>query len=695
VGNITHIQDDAQQTIYFDNAVVEPSNDYVYDALYRLTSAKGRETAQGGEAARDSKEPGYASGFPITNQTLRNYTETYEFDSVGNFVRFRHAIQGDTTNSWTREYRYAFDDPLQSASNRLWQTWTGGNPANATTYDHDPHGNMLNLARTAPRFNMRWDHRDMIGSIDLGGGGWAYYQYDSSKQRTRKYIKRNGGIEERIYLGGYELYRRTVGGEVVEEIESHHLFEGEQRVLFVDDVIIASDVNTHPRPDGLTVNAQTLFRYQYSNHLGSACLELDEQAEIISYEEYQPYGTSAFRAMNDQVEAPPKRYRYTGMERDEESGLNYHGARSYAPWLMRWVSCDPSAFADGVNLYQFVSANPSTRIDRTGRSSQKTGGEVETVRPFLENFARRYSLQYVTEVSFEVNVPGLGSIPGRPDYLFAMPGAKSKRLPPFLFIETKGWNLQDFTENQEIYIPLLTSLRGSQVRLMDNRARRFGLRSGRVLDVNEDSFLVLGRPNMQNFPNAYFQYSSGKTYPYSLVSRSGELKFAETQAEFYALLKQEGINPASLAAPGSGGSIKAGWTSGWKTRVGGTASLGLILYSMLAPSIAEAGVQNQLEEKLQAMDPALGVARTERPNSWAVLQIQYDVDAPPEGITQVVGVRASFRMVPPNQSPLNFIDQLRSIPNLYAGTLYVGHPEASYYLIPPVNMTPGPVMPKN
>ena len=32
-GNITHIQDDAQQTIYFRNRRVEPSNDYAYDAF--------------------------------------------------------------------------------------------------------------------------------------------------------------------------------------------------------------------------------------------------------------------------------------------------------------------------------------------------------------------------------------------------------------------------------------------------------------------------------------------------------------------------------------------------------------------------------------------------------------------------------------------------------------------------------------
>ena len=42
-GNITHIQDNAQDTIYFNNLTVNPSNDYTYDAIYRLTLAGGRE----------------------------------------------------------------------------------------------------------------------------------------------------------------------------------------------------------------------------------------------------------------------------------------------------------------------------------------------------------------------------------------------------------------------------------------------------------------------------------------------------------------------------------------------------------------------------------------------------------------------------------------------------------------------------
>ena len=40
-----------------------------------------------------------------------------------------------------------------------------------------------------------------------------------------------------------------------------------------------------------------LIRYQFGNHLGSASLELDEQAQIISYEEYTPYGSTSYQAV--------------------------------------------------------------------------------------------------------------------------------------------------------------------------------------------------------------------------------------------------------------------------------------------------------------------------------------------------------------------------------------------------------------
>src|SRR5690606_2015188 len=43
VGNITHIEDKNIPVVFFDNQKVTGISEYTYDALYRLTEAKGRE----------------------------------------------------------------------------------------------------------------------------------------------------------------------------------------------------------------------------------------------------------------------------------------------------------------------------------------------------------------------------------------------------------------------------------------------------------------------------------------------------------------------------------------------------------------------------------------------------------------------------------------------------------------------------
>jgi len=110
-----------------------------------------------------------------------------------------------------------------------------------------------------------------------------------------------------------------------------------------------------------------MYRYQLGNHLGSSMLEVDETGLVISYEEYTPYGASAYQAARSGVDVSARRYRYTGKERDEETGLYYNGARYLAAWLGRWTSADPIGIgADGPGLYNYTRGSPVNYTDPSG-----------------------------------------------------------------------------------------------------------------------------------------------------------------------------------------------------------------------------------------------------------------------------------------------------------------------------------------
>jgi RHS repeat-associated protein len=359
VGNVTEIEDQAYKPVFWDQGIAEPRNLYEYDALYRLVSAVGRETAQGGMAAVDGTEPTVATGFPITHQTLRRYTQTYQYDEVGNFVLMKHVVAGDPKAGWTRHYE------THSDSNRLHYTWTGGSRVNQIEYLYDTHGNTLNLKRAPASHFIRWDHHDMIASLDLAGGSTAFYQYDVAKQRARKRIddRSGGGYWERIDLGGYELYRRYSGtshAAPVEEIETLDLVHDRQRLLVVDQVL---------KTTRLALGVGNLYRYTLSNHHGSAITAVNETGNVVSHEEYHPYGTTACFAGRNPAEASLKRYRYMGKQRDQESGLTYYGARYYVSWLARWSSTDPVGLADGLNRYLAFRGNPISNVDHDGNQT--------------------------------------------------------------------------------------------------------------------------------------------------------------------------------------------------------------------------------------------------------------------------------------------------------------------------------------
>jgi RHS repeat-associated protein len=393
-GNITHIHDDAQQTIYFKNKRVEPSNDYTYDALYRLIQATGREHLgqDGAPIAHSHNDVGRvglvsadATGrfSPNDGNAMGTYIERYVYDAAGNFLQMQHRGSDPAHAGWTRRYTYGDTSLTEGGkqSNRLSSTQIGNGLTSAPEpYHHDAHGNMVRMPHLGgglPGQNLHWDYKDQLHQTDLGGGGTAWYVYDASGQRVRKVWEKGPGlIEERIYLGGFEIFRKHNGpidaNTSTLERETLHVMDEKQRFALVET-----------RTRDATGNDQAprqLSRYQFGSHLGSASLELDDQARVITYEEYTPYGSTSYQAVRSRTETA-KWYRYTGKERDEESGLSYHSARYYAPWLGRWLGVDPEALQshrteDGVRLpridllestYRYADANPTAFVDPSGR----------------------------------------------------------------------------------------------------------------------------------------------------------------------------------------------------------------------------------------------------------------------------------------------------------------------------------------
>jgi len=73
---------------------------------------------------------------------------------------------------------------------------------------------------------------------------------------------------------------------------------------------------------------------------------------------YKPFGITTATGSN------PNRFRFTGREWDQETGLYYYRARYYDPQTGRFLSEDPAR--SGINFYRYVQNNPIDGTDPSG-----------------------------------------------------------------------------------------------------------------------------------------------------------------------------------------------------------------------------------------------------------------------------------------------------------------------------------------
>jgi RHS repeat-associated protein len=387
-GNIISIDDAARPRAIFDGIPVDAERTFTYDALNRLIAASGREhgsvlgSAPGADDWRERMRT-----HPADARRMYRYVETYDYDEAGNILAVRHRTQGAPSGQegWRRCYHYATD------SNRLLHTADAnadpdagcGSPYRPAgpldAFGHDAHGSMTRMPHLS---EIRWDAHDRLiasaRSVDPNGRR-TVYTYGASGQRVRKATLDAAGaiVEERIYFGSVELLRkRARAGAAAVERQTLHVMDGEKRIAMIER-----------RTMGTDAGPALLVRYQLPDHLGSATMELTADARVVSVSEYHPYGTLALHLGDGGLEAP-KRYCFTGMERDEETGLQYHTARYYAPWLGRWTSADP---IQSNHRYAYCNCCPTLLVDRTGNAPSCEGREHCTFDPENEEDAAKLS----------------------------------------------------------------------------------------------------------------------------------------------------------------------------------------------------------------------------------------------------------------------------------------------------------------
>lgn len=126
--------------------------------------------------------------------------------------------------------------------------------------------------------------------------------------------------------------------------------------------------------DGPAYSVGQMTRFYAGDHLGTEQMEFSSQGWPVWRGEFAPFG----QELN--TTSSSSQYKFTGKERDQESGLDYFGARYYASNMGRWMSPDWAAKAEAVpyaklddpqtlNLYNYVGNNPLSLIDDDGHET--------------------------------------------------------------------------------------------------------------------------------------------------------------------------------------------------------------------------------------------------------------------------------------------------------------------------------------
>lgn len=252
----------------------------------------------------------------VVNGFTKNWGESYSIDAWGNLLGITPTLCNAENLSVT-----------VGNNNQI------TNPPGHTYYTYDAAGNMT--ADGLGHFPV-YDGENRIKTV-----AGVNYTYDGDGKR----VKKDSGKLYWTGTGSDPLNESDLSGNMTEEF----VFFNGKRIARVD------------LPSG-TVH------YYFSDHLGSASVISNATGATIEQEaDYYPYGGERI------LTAGLNNYKFTGKERDTESGLDNFEARYDASSLGRFMTPDPMGGhlenPQSLNKYAYVLNNPTSLTDPTGLDS--------------------------------------------------------------------------------------------------------------------------------------------------------------------------------------------------------------------------------------------------------------------------------------------------------------------------------------
>ncbi|GLX64766.1 hypothetical protein KMU_28080 [Proteus vulgaris] len=520
VGNIICLKNDAEATRYWRNQKIVPENRYVYDSLYQLVSATGRESA-------NQKTPASIQSQTITTlvkdtQSYTNYTRLYVYDRGGNLTQIRH-------NSAIAQQSFTQDICVSNKTNRALLKSQCSDPKQVDSY-FDESGNLTQLLNGDA---IIWDSRNHLRATkEIMESGQLFegetYQYNSASQRVTK------------------IRGRKIANGDLEKVTTHYLPNIEQwevstSAITEKYVVVQINAGTSAKvralcweigsPKGIENNS---LRYSYDDGIGNSGLETDGKGQLVSYEEYYPYGGTAIWFSGNTVEADYKTIRYSGKEKDS-TGMYYYGYRYYQPWIGRWLSADPAGTVDGLNLYRMVRNNPVTLHDPDGRVP--TINAIPNDTPLTEIFQwgdilyglcrpREISLSALKHSGFE-RIEAIEPLPTKNILKYIRQSFRKAKMKNNIIIQNDitdaVWNLskpKEYSDNKTIKKQLNDPERAIQFRQFISSHEKYN-----IIDQDETTKLISDPWQIRQLGGTLWKKTSKAGLEFQLLVRKKTLHF--------------------------------------------------------------------------------------------------------------------------------------------------------------------------